>query len=229
MQGGDFLQGAASGLLSSLGASAFGAVAGKFGSSAVGKITFGAAAGGVGSKLAGGNFLKGALAGGIVAGLNHAAHGIANGIEQSIEEKRLALARSAQRERIAKSTKWATGNGRPKCNIFAQDMMRENDMAPYEDKYLSAGTWGNSNSKIPGWEIVTDGTIQSGDVAAYSSNYGNATGHMGIMYVESNGAKSTNIIIYAGSSIHDYIGGSNWNMWQKSSPHNWVFWRYIGQ
>jgi RHS repeat-associated protein len=82
MQGGDFFQGAASGLLGSLGASAFGAVAGNFSKNVLGKITFGAAAGGVGSKLSGGNFWKGALVGGIVAGLNHAAHEIGSGIER---------------------------------------------------------------------------------------------------------------------------------------------------
>jgi hypothetical protein len=55
-------------------ATAFAQSLGKLGSSAVGKITFGAAAGGVGSKLAGGKFWKGALVGGIVAGLNHSLH-----------------------------------------------------------------------------------------------------------------------------------------------------------
>jgi hypothetical protein len=48
----------------------------------------GAAAGGVGSKLSGGNFWKGALVGGIVAGLNHVAHEIAFEIEQDIQQQK---------------------------------------------------------------------------------------------------------------------------------------------
>lgn len=50
----------------SLGASAFGAVAGDIANSTVGTIAFGA--------LSGGNFWQGAVIGGIVAGLNHAMH-----------------------------------------------------------------------------------------------------------------------------------------------------------
>ena len=75
MQGGDFLTGAASGFLGSLGASGFGLIAGeKFAGSLVGNIGFGALAGGVGAELTGGNFWQGAVTGGIVAGLNHAMH-----------------------------------------------------------------------------------------------------------------------------------------------------------
>lgn len=72
MQGGNsFEQAFASGALGSLGASAFGAVAGNTG---VGNILFGALAGGVGSELTGGNFWQGAVIGGIVAALNHTIH-----------------------------------------------------------------------------------------------------------------------------------------------------------
>ena len=74
MQGGDFLSGAASGFLGSLGASGFGAIAGDWAGKAGGQIAFGALAGGVGSELTGGNFWQGAVIGGIVAGLNHAMH-----------------------------------------------------------------------------------------------------------------------------------------------------------
>ncbi|SSZ47239.1 RHS repeat domain-containing protein [Bergeyella zoohelcum] len=74
MQGGSFEQAFWSGALGSLGASAFGAIAGDFASSAGGTIAFGAISGGIGAELSGGNFWEGAVIGGIVAGLNHVAH-----------------------------------------------------------------------------------------------------------------------------------------------------------
>ncbi|MBP7174157.1 MAG: hypothetical protein KBA33_08855 [Cloacibacterium sp.] len=70
-QGGNFVQGFASGALGSLGASGWSSAFGKSGGS---MIAFGALAGGVGAELTGGNFWQGAITGGIVAGLNHAAH-----------------------------------------------------------------------------------------------------------------------------------------------------------
>ncbi|WP_394265662.1 RHS repeat domain-containing protein, partial [Bergeyella zoohelcum] len=68
MQGGSFEQAFWSGALGSLGASAFGAIAGDFASSAGGTIAFGALSGGIGAELSGGNFWEGAVIGGIVAG-----------------------------------------------------------------------------------------------------------------------------------------------------------------
>ena len=78
MQGGSFEQAFWSGALGSLGASAFGAIAGDFASSAGGTIAFGALSGGIGAELSGGNFWEGAVIGGIVAGLNHVAHRVDN-------------------------------------------------------------------------------------------------------------------------------------------------------
>ena len=74
MQGGNFLSSAASGFFGSLGASGFGAIAGKWAASAGGQVFFGALSGGIGAELTGGNFWQGAVTGGIVAGLNHLAH-----------------------------------------------------------------------------------------------------------------------------------------------------------
>jgi hypothetical protein len=96
-------------------------------------------------------------------------------------------------------------------------------MAPYDNKYLSAGVWGNSSSEIPYWEVVTDGTIQTGDVAAYAQNYSNATGHMGIMNVTTDRkGNSQYIIIYAGSSKYNYIVGSNFTNWQSNARRKLV-------
>nr|WP_262915806.1 RHS repeat-associated core domain-containing protein [Chryseobacterium taklimakanense] len=99
MQGGTFQQAFWSGALGSLGASAFGAVAGDFANKAVGQIAFGAVSGGIGAELSGGNFWQGAVIGGIVAGLNHAMHEIGNGedppkgksLKDSIKEKYIEI------------------------------------------------------------------------------------------------------------------------------------------
>jgi hypothetical protein len=76
--GAGFLSGAAGGFFGSLGATAWGGaggewkgIGGKYAGSSVGTIAFGALSGGVGAELSGGNFWQGAIAGGIVSGLNH--------------------------------------------------------------------------------------------------------------------------------------------------------------
>ncbi|KYH06404.1 hypothetical protein A1704_08925 [Chryseobacterium cucumeris] len=74
MQGANFTHGFASGASGSWGASLFGAFAGSFANSAAGTVASGMILGGVASELTGGNFWKGAVIGGIVAGLNHYLH-----------------------------------------------------------------------------------------------------------------------------------------------------------
>ncbi|MEN2436809.1 T6SS effector amidase Tae4 family protein, partial [Weeksellaceae bacterium A-14] len=78
VQGQKFMSAVAGGFFGSLGASGWSAV---MGSSGGAMIAFGALAGGIGAELTGGNFWIGAIAGGIVAGLNHVAHSISNGLE----------------------------------------------------------------------------------------------------------------------------------------------------
>lgn len=75
VQGADFVSSAVAGFAGSLGASGWGSV---MGTSSGAMIAFGALSGGIGAELAGGNFWQGAIAGGIVAGLNHAMHEIGN-------------------------------------------------------------------------------------------------------------------------------------------------------
>lgn len=74
MQGGEFKQSFFAGALGSLGTSAFGALPGTIANSTIGNIAFGALTGGIASELTGGNFWKGAVIGGIVAGLNDMMH-----------------------------------------------------------------------------------------------------------------------------------------------------------
>ena len=74
IQGGNFWQGAASGALASIGASAWGSLGGNFARSGAGQITFGTVSGGAGAALTGGNFWEGAAIGLVVSALNHALH-----------------------------------------------------------------------------------------------------------------------------------------------------------
>lgn len=76
IQGGDFMQGFASGALGSLGGSAFMTYGGQFASSTLGNYAFSGLAGGVGAELTGGNFWEGAAIGIMTAGLNHLQQGI---------------------------------------------------------------------------------------------------------------------------------------------------------
>lgn len=78
LSGGDFFQGFASGALGSYGAWGFGELFPKFSNSVAGMIGFGALAGGIGAEATGGEFWRGAIIGGTVAGLNHAMHQIQN-------------------------------------------------------------------------------------------------------------------------------------------------------
>ena len=213
IRGGNMKHGFLAGLTSAAGGSAISKYGGNMGK--VGKITANAVLSGTVSEIGGGKFANGAITGAFSMMFNDLMH--------DIQEKRANLAKSAKREWFKSSNKWATKNNQPKCSVFAQDMMRENNMAPYEDKYLTAGVWGDSNSNIPGWEVVTDGTIQDGDVAAYKAKYANATGHMGIM-VENNNKM---VIVYAGSSqAPDKIVGSVLSNWTGPT---WVIRRYVGK
>jgi len=87
VQGDKFLSAAAGGFFGSLGAGAFGEVAGKFAKRTLGTILFGAISGGIGSELTGGNFWQGALIGGVVAGLNHTLHEIDSSSNEEFTQK----------------------------------------------------------------------------------------------------------------------------------------------
>ena len=73
IQGGNFWQGAASGALASIGASAWGGLGGNFARSGAGQITFGIISGGAGAALTGGNFWEGAATGFVVSSVNYLA------------------------------------------------------------------------------------------------------------------------------------------------------------
>jgi len=184
--------------------------------SKAGKIAANSVIAGTVTELGGGKFANGAITGAFSMMFNDLMH--------DIQTKRKNLAESAKREWNNKSDKWATKNNQPLCNVFAQDMMKENGMLPYENRYLPAGVWGDPSATIPGWEVVSDNTIQEGDVAAYKHQYSNATGHMGII---STNEDNKFIMIYAGSSkTPDRIVASKLEGWTKS--FKMVIRRYVG-
>lgn len=74
MQGGKFWNGFASGSISSIASSGFGALPSNISRSGVGTIAFGTISGGAGAALTGGNFWEGAVTGLVVSGLNHYNH-----------------------------------------------------------------------------------------------------------------------------------------------------------
>lgn len=108
-------------------------------------------------------------------------------------------------------------------------MMRENWMAPYEDRYLPAGDWGDPDVVIPGWEVVEDisiDNIQEGDVAAYKqNNLLNATGHMGIIGYNEGSMR----LIYAGTAASEtiHIAATPMTYWIRTKK-NLVIRRYVG-
>ncbi len=184
--------------------------------SKAGKIAANSVIAGTATELGGGKFANGAITGAFSMMFNDMMH--------DIQTKRKNLAESAKREWNNKSNKWATKNNQPLCNVFAQDMMKENGMLPYEDRYLPAGEWADPAANIPGWEVVSDNTIQEGDVAAYKHQYSNATGHMGIVGYR----EDTPYLFYAGSSkTPDRIATSKMSYWTES--YKMVIRRYVGK
>lgn len=214
IRGGNMMHGMIAGTVSVTG----GQFVGKYGKkwNYTAKVAANAVITGTVEELGGGKFANGAITGAFSMMFNDLMH--------DVQAKRKSLAASAKRELRNKSDKWATKNNQPLCSTFAQDMMRENGMAPYDDHNLQAGEWGNPEIQISGWEIVTDETLQEGDVAAYKQQYSNATGHMGIVAEVKGGM----VLIYAGSSRYpNRIIATQMAYWQENYPM--VIRRYIGK
>ena len=191
IQGGNFWQGAASGALASIGASAWGGLGGNFARSGAGQITFGTISGGAGAALTGGNFWQGAATGFVVSAANHVAHRI----EQN-KRIRVRIVRTAKKYEGSKE--WAKAiekdnfdAGTHKCIKFVYDVLKESGASPGlpngnpVKKFFgygsppTAGQWRDPNYNIPGWRVVS--SPQAGDIAAYSYQYSDATGHVALM------------------------------------------------
>jgi hypothetical protein len=212
VQGGKFEQGFFSAAVSDL----TGGI--NVGSSMGAQVALGAVVGGTVEEIGGGKFANGAVTGSFTVLFNQVLH--------KITDQRESLALSAEKEWRIKSAQWATNGGDSKCNIFAQDKMEENNMAPY-DCALAAGKWGDEKEVIPGWEIVKDGLPQRGDIAAYKYQYSHATGHMGIVVSYSPATIGEARIIYAGSGNYDYIVKTA--LQDFGNDKAWVIRRYVGK
>ena len=98
------------------------------------KTASAAVLGGTISEIGGGKFANGAITGAYGMLFNDMTH-----------DKREQLARSAERRRDEKAA-------HKYCNVFAQDMMEENDMAP-SDKALYAGEWADKSIEKAGGNV----------------------------------------------------------------------------
>lgn len=234
--GSGFFQGFLSGALGSIASSGWTAVVGKETASTLGgMIAFGALSGGIGAELSGGNFFKGFMQGGMVAGLNHSLHEIAGSGDDPVKRRR-EIVKNAKSHNG--STDWAYDkeNGRfdagtNKCNQFVDDVLGESGIyTPDPNGKLAivgfgtpvtAGQWADPNYNIPGWQVV--GSPQAGDIVAISANFSNATGHVGIMI-------SSTESIYAAHNlvkISDF-GSSSRHFVNYPGNNGYVYRRYIG-
>jgi len=157
------------------------------------KLAVQSVGGGTLSELGGGNFANGAITAAFSFLFNHAAHQMSEQSQAAFEaclemaENAYALVGKADLD--------------DHCNWFLRDRMREVGLYPDVDYNISAGEWGDPNKRdIGGWVIVDDNSpIQNGDIMAFKKNYGDATGHCAIMYIENTSKGTVARQIYTGS------------------------------
>jgi Bacteriophage peptidoglycan hydrolase len=206
---------------------------GTLGLGGVGTILAGGLSGGVAAELFGGSFWDGARNGLIVAGLNHLGY---RKFQDDIQAKReeLALkaesyknsnawARASYKAKWRKAGDWGGENkskgekGIWKCSVFVDDVLHEVGLAPRS--FLNAGDWGNPDLSVDGWEIVSNGGMQRGDIIAYKMALTGATGHVGVAVDKYN-------MIYVDATSVGYN-----RPWSTSHgvKLNWVIRRYVGE
>jgi hypothetical protein len=121
------------------------------------------------------------------------------------------------------------GPGRNKCNLFVYEVLNAaGTPVPMKIRFSVssfgnvkypplAGQWADPGVDIPGWEVVKD--PRPGDVVALKENYGDASGHVGIVT-----GPGTSV------SVSSYTGTVVENNWGFRSDHkdDVVFRRYVG-
>jgi cell wall-associated NlpC family hydrolase len=155
-----------------------------------------------------------------------------------------ALARQANNEKVipaeAKkhvgSMAWDYNAKRPpyssgtnKCNLFVYEVLNaagtpvqmKTRLSISQLEYVKypplAGQWADPRADIPGWEVVTN--PRPGDVVAMKENYGDASGHVGIV----TGPGTT-------ASVSSHTGSVVENDWgfRADQKEDVVFRRYVG-
>ena len=174
--------------------------------------------GGTISELGGGNFANGAVTAAFAFMFNHVAHEVR-------EQTKAALEASLEMADNAYSLV-----GEPDlddhCNWFLRDQMKEVGIYPDVNYDISAGEWGDPNKKnIGGWVIIDDKSpMQNGDIMAFKKNYGDATGHCAIMYIENTKNGTAVKQIYTGSG--DKVVKKS-RIWQPKGA-KWIRRRFFG-
>ena len=169
LQGGDFVQGFASGALGSLGAEMFGQVAGSWSNSTGGQILFGALSGGVGAELSGGNFWQGAVTGGIVAGLNHQMHKME--LSQNRGKQKQTHTQEQQLEKTLKNIKVGDSIEGTELSVVDKDAsnfiskitrLSETEFAIKRTLMGRAGLDDNAKIVIKKFQMKIDGKVENG-------------------------------------------------------------------
>lgn len=72
-----------------------------------------------------------------------------------------------------------------KCNIFVNQVIKEAGGNPpiVNGRPATAGELGNASVSIPGWPVVTDGSVRNGDIVSIAKAGDGYTGHTGIVSV----------------------------------------------
>jgi hypothetical protein len=122
--------------------------------------------------------------------------------------------------------------GDNKCNKFVADVLTmagvPGALVPKRPGIIGAilkrpplaGEWANPNFNIPGWAVVTDGSVQRGDIIAEPHEYSDASGHVGIVV----GARRT----ASASAVADPAGLIVINDWGFRPENHVTIRRYVG-
>ena len=109
----------------------------------------------------------------------------------------------------------------PKCNIYVRDV---DALAGTETPKYSANEWGNPHSRIAGFSVVQDGTVEAGDHVAFSRT-GGSPGHVGIVPAGAVGSTPDVLAATRGGVLPTQT------FWNSNPPTNrgpTVVWRYNG-
>ena len=144
-----------------------------------------------------------------------------------MKEVRKNIAKTAKKYADAKSTEWDDNPDVAKCNIFTQDVPNKVLTSsfpknPLTNDYYLAQQLADPNVKIINWPVITDGSIEIGDIGAGQVNTPNGSyWHSGILQDYNSVFK----LIYAGGS-NGYISASPIKYFISTTNKPWTIRRY---